>query len=375
MSALAGHWWIAVEQDGEEWPLAYVPYLELESSPAPSGAIDPFLVGNDGCNWYSMSGSLDGDRAAITHGTQTAMDCGPGTGAVVPANGDRLSVSNDGTRLEVYDDGGAPRLVFTALDSIPPATPAVLAGRWLLDSTAPSPVEFGQDGNVAFGPCTWSWALDDRLAVSDLGAEPYSCLAGSADYTSSRLVEMFEIGPVSARTDGAGNLYLADDQFVIRLRPSDVSPAEAQLPDDDQALADCTAITAVELISVEDSAPMDLVFYEHMTSTCGYNADGDAMFDDSFRPATAVETASGELRIAAPGSGAVSVDIRSLEPGTRLAGIRPSADVLTIDSAGTYPISIPGNGCFVITVGWIAGERSAQFTGLAESSAGLCGAA
>lgn len=134
----------------------------------------------------------------------------------------------------------------------------------------------------------------------------------------------------------------------------------------------CHREPIVELVSNAGRMVMDLIYYAESAGTCGYNADGEAMFNDAFRPATAAVAPEGELAISIDPDGATSVDIQPLEPGLRLANIRPSSDILAVASNGTYPIALPGPGCFVVTVGWRLEERDGQYTGLAESEPGDC---
>jgi hypothetical protein len=71
--------------------------------------------------------------------------------------------------------------------------------------------------------------------------DPYACLGATTSHTASRLVEMFVNGPVDAAFSSGGDLYLSDDQFVIRLtrnhpnnpadngdRPYPLTPAEGR---------------------------------------------------------------------------------------------------------------------------------------------------
>ena len=81
----------------------------------------------------------------------------------------------------------------------------------------------------------------------------------------------------------------------------------------------------------------------------------------------------GQLAIAPERAGDVSFDVRPLEPGMRLAIIGTSDDVLAVASDGTYPISLPGPGCFVVTVAWGDDVSNGHYTGLAESEPGLRG--
>ena len=104
-----------------------------------------------------------------------------------------------------------------------------MVGEWRLDDTAPSIIRFGDDGAGSFGSCDWRWTLDVALTVDGWPADPYACLDGSTDHTSSRLVELLVNGPAEARiSDDGTQLYLIDDQFVIQLDRVDNS--DASLP-------------------------------------------------------------------------------------------------------------------------------------------------
>lgn len=217
LDELVGHRWIAVERDGEAWPLAYVPYLDFESSPL-VGATDPFLGGNDGCNWYGAAGSLDGDRLAIDEVVSTAVDCGPGTGEALPLDGDRVVTANDGATLALHDPTGRARLVFARLDTFSPADMGTLHGTWQLDASTASNIDFDDGDAGSFGTCRWSWKMAERLTVTGWPDDPYSCLGSSEGEAASRLIEMLVGGPVMVRRSETGTvLYLSDDQFVIRL--------------------------------------------------------------------------------------------------------------------------------------------------------------
>jgi hypothetical protein len=218
MTALQGVRWIAVELDGERWPFAYVAYVEFGASET-AGANDPLFGGNDGCNWVDASGSLDGDRLNIGQAATTLMDCGPGTGEAIPADGDRLRLSDDGSTLDVVDRDGHSRLTYVRADGLTAASPDDLIGSWQLDPDDPVVVAIDADGAITFGACRWSWRLEEKLTVSGFPSDPYSCLGVTPSQTPSRLVEMFVNGPVDARLSTQGDLYLTDAQFVIRLTP------------------------------------------------------------------------------------------------------------------------------------------------------------
>jgi len=160
--------------------------------------------------------------------------------------------------------------------------------------------------------------------------------------------------------------------------PTDVTPLDTtdEVPPTTSTSSppdECGEVPKVALASGDISVSMDLVFYEESTDACGYNADGEAMFDDGFRPASALLAAGGELSVFANVVGAFSVDISPLETGLRLASIEPSPDVLSSASDGSYVLSLPGPGCFVVTVGFVDEGRHGRFTGLAESDVDACG--
>ena len=131
--------------------------------------------------------------------------------------------------LSLLDDVGATRLVYRRIDSLTAADEAAIVGEWRLDETAPSTFNFGEGGAGSFGACEWRWTLDIALVVDGWPADPYACLNGSTDLTSSRLVELLVSGPADARiSDDGTQLYLIDDQFVLRLtrvNSADVSPS------------------------------------------------------------------------------------------------------------------------------------------------------
>jgi hypothetical protein len=130
---------------------------------------------------------------------------------------------------------------------------------------------------------------------------------------------------------------------------------------------DPCAVPVVRLVSAVDEVAADLVYYGDSSLPCSMNADGEAVFDDAFRPARNLVAPGGSLAIAVDQPGDVSVDVRPLDGVGRLADLAPAGDVLTAAADGTYPISLPGVGRYVITVGWWAGERGGQFVAVAEA--------
>lgn len=139
----------------------------------------------------------------------------------------------------------------------------------------------------------------------------------------------------------------------------------------DVSLDGCAPTPRVELTSGADVVAADVVFYGESSPTCGFNADGDAMFDDSFRPERAILATDGRLEIAVDQPGSVTVDTRLLQPDTGLAAIDPGGQALSA-SDGAYSLELPGSGCFVVTIGFKTETRSGRFTALAASSSDAC---
>ena len=157
--------------------------------------------------------------------------------------------------------------------------------------------------------------------------------------------------------------------------PSDVTPpvvTDGLPPTTFSTPDECGEVPEVALVSGDASVTMDLVFYGESTDACGYNADGKAMFDDSFRPASALLAEGGELSVVGNVVGEFSVDIRPLEPGLRLASIEPSPDVLSSSEDGSYVLALTSPGCSVVTVGFLGEGRNGRFTGLVESEIDAC---
>jgi hypothetical protein len=120
-------------------------------------------------------------------------------------------------------------------------------------------------------------------------------------------------------------------------------------------------------------SPMTLIVYEESTPQCGQNVDGEAMVDPLFRPGIALVAPDGNIRVTVDALGEVVQDVQTLEPTTAIGSIKPKT-LATADNYGKYPVTMPGTGCFVVTIGWQAEGRRAQFASLMESAPGLCGA-
>jgi hypothetical protein len=98
---------------------------------------------------------------------------------------------------------------------------------------------------------------------------------------------------------------------------SDVpSSAAGQTPSrtlEDSRVEGCHGSWVVELASDDVRVVMDLIYHKDGSATYGYHADGEAMFDDTFRPTTAL-VSDGELAVVPTVDGAVSVDVPPLRP-------------------------------------------------------------
>lgn len=133
----------------------------------------------------------------------------------------------------------------------------------------------------------------------------------------------------------------------------------------------CAPVPRVELRSDAAVVTADVVYYGESSQTCGFNTDGNAMFDDAFRPERAILASDGRLEIAVDQPGEVTVDIRLLRPDTGLAAIDPGGPALSA-SDGAYSLVLPDSGCFVVTIGFKTDTRSGQFVALAASTPDAC---
>ena len=139
----------------------------------------------------------------------------------------------------------------------------------------------------------------------------------------------------------------------------------------DAPVAGCAPFPHVELRSDADVVAADEVYYGESSPTCGFNGDGNAMFDDTYRPERALVASNGRFEIAVDQPGAVTVDVRVLQPDTGLARIDPGGQVLSPIN-GRYSLALPGAGCFVVTIGFNTETQSGQYTALAASSSDAC---
>lgn len=157
------------------------------------------------------------------------------------------------------------------------------------------------------------------------------------------------------------------EQAQLTTEPaSEVATTIADVPVDG-----CAPAPSVELRSDTDVVTADVVYYGESSSTCSLNSDGNAMFDNAFRPSRALVASDGHFEIAVDQPGDVTVDIRLLQSDIDLATIDPSGQTLSA-SGGAYSLALPGSGCFAVTVEFNTDTQSGQFTALAASSPDAC---
>jgi len=114
------------------------------------------------------------------------------------------------------------------------------------------------------------------------------------------------------------------------------------------------------LITADTVIPMGLVYLERF---CGYNSDGAAMLDTTYRP-PAFPASPGRLVIAGlPEAAEVHVDIRPLTDGISLATIRPTTAADPSDD-GTYSLDFDEAGCSLISVSWRTRDGRGQHVAL-----------
>ncbi len=224
LAQVGGRRWVLDNSDSG-YPFGLLPFIELPTDPSAT----PMISGYDGCNWFGLRGSWvpdDGwtgfvaisDDASVE---STAIGCAEGRGGIAPVAGDAFIPEGD--RLVVRGPDDRKVLEYVPLDVLRPvADKSGLVGTWSLDDGA-TELTFDEGlGRFTFGGCSWQWAYDGRLTTDGSPSDPYSCLSGGADETSSRLIEVLVAGrpsDVLTVADGSQLYIVSDDgQFMIRLR-------------------------------------------------------------------------------------------------------------------------------------------------------------
>jgi hypothetical protein len=125
---------------------------------------------------------------------------------------------------------------------------------------------------------------------------------------------------------------------------------------------------AVQLIANDVVIDMDLI---SITRSCGYDGDGAAMFDPSYRPA-ALAIATQRLEVSGlPASAEVKIDVRPLTSASSVLSIQP-AEFLEPGADGTYVAELPGEGCLLVTVAWSTSTESGHHVALVQTNGAIC---
>lgn len=232
-------------------------------------------------------------------------------------------------------------------------------------ANADTPAEFAYltIGDAGQRHARWARSLDDgRMEMIEL-----STSANGTDPVWHR----YECSSLEFAEDPIAPDYLLPT-IDPTCRPVASSPPGAPSPTTTEPVATpagCAPEPVVELVNDTDRVAMDVINYGD--ASCGYNADGEAMFSDAFRPGNALAVPDRDLAISADPDGTVLYDVRRLRSHMRLANIDPSLAPVAAND-GTYGVSLPGPGCFVVTVYWQLDGRDALYTGLAETDTGNC---
>ncbi|MGI9029832.1 MAG: hypothetical protein ACR2HP_07580 [Ilumatobacteraceae bacterium] len=359
--------------------LAGMPTAFASSTPTIEGdpIVEVWLSNPDGVDWWR-----DTTRDAYGERAWTHISC------------DRV------TTVDLYDQEPSPPTAFSCVSPSTIAEPTVGGvedvPRWFSDRTT-LPLcgydvrteDVADDERQCFLDAVNTGAPAE-LAYGTTG-EQGERLARWARSRQDRTIELMEL---HVPADGSARWwyrYECSGTGFVEEDPEDVDfmlprvdstcvavesdPADAPAPpttQPDPTPDGCRRQPDVEMVAGTERIEMDVIFYGESSPTCGWDSDGDAMFNDDLRPAEALLTPDGGLAIAADLVGRLSVGIEPLVPDQRLANLAPGAEVPASADDGTYPVALPGPGCFVITVGWSSDGRSGQFVGLAETALGAC---
>jgi len=205
----------------------------------------------------------------------------------------------------------------------------------------------------------------DGTRVEDERYEPFAqaLIVESADDT---YVAVDDRAPRGVFADRAAARLTSFDSVL-----GHVWDRSSWLHDDVARSLGCRREPDVELAGDASRTRMALIYLSENTESCSRALDGGAMFNDAFRPNAVLTVPSGRLALWVSARGRVDVDVRPLRRQMRLAAIDPRVRVERAADV-SYPIPLPGRGCFAVTVDWVADGRDGRFTGLAESRADAC---
>ena len=211
MAELGDDRWVLDSIGSEPFSGGLVPYLAFGG--------EAFVTGFDGCNWFGLRGFLDGDIVRSSVHESTTAGCDGLFSGLTPFDGDRIVMSADVMSFDLVKGDGSVRLSYTRRDhlgSVPVGNAE--RGSWHLGESAPFAVEFSDGGTLTYGTCGFTYSIAAQLTVDVDMEDPYSCLNGSTDQTSSRLIESFVDGPLDITiADDLSTMYLTSDEFVLRL--------------------------------------------------------------------------------------------------------------------------------------------------------------
>jgi META domain len=224
LDRLIGHRWIvarSVADDGatQPWPNAVLPYVEFSASPT-------IISGNDGCNTYRATGSLQGGVLRIRSVDSTTVLCDGLANSGALGDGDRLALSADGATLDVVTALGT-RLSLVQAESLAPAPP--LDGRYATSAASVTVVDFTPRGpTVWVGSCLATWKYENgQLLVDNKSLPPQAptdCTNGPApDRADSLLLDKLRAGVAVPVVHGieSDSVILLGNGSPIRLSPAD----------------------------------------------------------------------------------------------------------------------------------------------------------
>ncbi|HEY3486244.1 MAG TPA: hypothetical protein VGK49_12720, partial [Ilumatobacteraceae bacterium] len=356
LSRLEGRRWIASAADSAPITTPFVPWVEF------SDTAESFLTGIDGCNGFGADGELDGDLLSVLQIGSRAMRCGETLPVITPLDGLRLELDPDGTTLHMFDEGGAERLTYAALDSFGAADGESFPALWWWPTGGTIPaIDIRADGTAGVGSCELTWSITGgSVSVTGWPADPSSCRADTMDERTSRLIELLSGGAADVRIapDGA-SLYLSDDQLVLRVvrETTDERPSD---PSDVDMLAEwpmrpdlAPSIDAVPLLlpTVEVEGATDVVRTEWADGQAGHDEYVQAWVVD---PGQVVLVTTRIGQHADPAAAAEPADVAGWDTAF-FADSVPGVVILTLDDpSGT--VTVWAKGIDSETVESFAGE-------------------
>lgn len=177
LDQLIGETWYVVDrstaQATEPWPAPILPWISFGAS--------PIISGFDGCNTFTLTGSLDDGALTVTGGEGTTIGCD--NVPVISITNSRLTLSADQTMLALDQLGpvGREQLTFVAADRL--TSPAAIDGPVIFDDTVSLDIDFlGNQGTLVLGTCgfPFAYAGGNLTIQSELSQEQLvaSCIPG-----------------------------------------------------------------------------------------------------------------------------------------------------------------------------------------------------